>query len=101
MDRRELSRIVMCAVVATVAACGGGDDDEGTRSTPSGGGQPTQPTEQQTETVSAKAQGNFVPGTELVIDLPGYATVTVPGDAFADSRSIEVAAIISPETATA
>jgi murein DD-endopeptidase MepM/ murein hydrolase activator NlpD len=84
-----------------MAGCGGhGGDDDGT-STDASGGQPAQPNDQGTlETVAAKAQGNFVPGATLVIELPGYATLSVPGDAFPSPRTIEVAAIVSQETAT-
>jgi hypothetical protein len=55
----------------------------------------------QTETVIAKAEGTFVPGAALVVELPGYATLKVPSDAFTSARVIEVKAVVSPQTATA
>jgi murein DD-endopeptidase MepM/ murein hydrolase activator NlpD len=100
MDQHQIRRIVICAFVATVGACGGHSDDDNETSSGTPNGQPTQPAAQ-TETVLAKAQGNFAPGAQLIVELPGYATLVVPGDAFAGPRRIEVAAIVSQETSTA
>lgn len=95
MGLPNVRRVVSCVVLATMAACGGDDENEATPS-----GQPTQPAAQE-ETVIAKAQGGFVPGTPLVVELPGYAILKVPGDAFTSARVIEVKAVVSLQTATA